>query len=153
MAKTITEATEPLHLYGADWREEDAIKAGYFFVDMFGVKRGTRPASPDPATLACPITPAEKAAELAVEEADKKYQGALKAWQDAKWAPVGPLAYDYATNRFVQQGTEAMPATIKRLKEALDDAYDADTKARVRLTRIQAKRADDISKWNMAQVV
>ena len=59
-------AAEPLHIYGADWIEEDAIKAGFFFTDLWGIKHGTRPPSPDPAVLANPVTQEQIDAEAAV---------------------------------------------------------------------------------------
>jgi hypothetical protein len=156
MAKTI-EATEPLHLYGADWREEDAIKAGFFFVDVFGVKRGTRPPTPDPAILANPIQQDEIAAMAAVALANERRDAAINALQEAMRTPDGEYVIDMNTGKgfFMFKGKPVKPTTpltIRDFEENFKWAEEELQRENLKLSRIQARRAERIRQFNIDQI-
>ena len=152
--KTDSKAAEPLHIYGADWIEADAIKAGYFFVDMFGVKHGTRPTSPDPALLNNPVEQAQIDAETAVMVAVEKTTAIAAKLIEAERADPGQPAMDTRTGGFFyfNQKQQASEAVRNDLKAELKEAQDAEQRARIKLSRIEAARRERIFQWNLKQV-
>lgn len=151
MANTkTTETTGPRPMrYGAEWDEVIAIENGFFFIDWLGVKHGLRPTSPDPVLLMPEAQPndEEKAAEAAAELAKERYDAVLTALADAEKTPEGQYAIDMNTGKgfFLFKGKKKEgPATIDELRrEARETREDLD-RANVKLSRLQAKRADRI---------
>jgi hypothetical protein len=154
MANTKTTDAKTKGLYAADWDEQTAIDAGYFFVDVFGVKHGTRPTSPDPAVLNIPIGQDILDAQAALDVANEKRDAALATWQKSETADPGQPAYDYPPNGFVHWGQKkkASPATREELKAAFKEADEDATRARLKLSQAEARRKARIDAYNIALI-
>jgi hypothetical protein len=159
MANKATDAkttdTKTKGLYGAGWDEQTAIDAGYSFTDVFGKVHGLRPTTPDEAVANNPVTAEEKDAEAALAVVIATREAALTALQEGMRSDPGTPAVDYNTGKGFMMFSKrrAAPATLEELKADFKAADDAESRARVKLSHIQERRAEAIRRWNEAQIV
>ena len=106
---------------------------------------------PDPAIVANPVTADEVEAQAAVDAAKARYQAAV----DEVWRAQNPAVdesdrvFDGAFGMFHRSSQKRTTASPEEARNAMDEAGENLSRANVRLSKIQGRRANRIWSWRV----